>query len=190
MKRVMIALMLAIGIGSVAMSLFGNHGQRLDWEQLNLSDQQAEEVQAIRKTYRDEFQRLRKYDINKVEKKNQLFALRDNMIASMTQVLSVEQRQQAGTMMIEQAEKHINKRLDRLADKLALTAQQQDAMRAVVSTNLVESPVAFLTRSISDTKHRQYVLDQVDQFMPNILSSRQLLEWQKIKDKRTQHLAS
>jgi hypothetical protein len=190
MKQLMIALMLAIGISSVAMSLFGNHGQRLDWDQLNLSDQQTQEVQAIRKTYRDEFQRLRKHDIDTLAKKNQLLELRDTMVASMSQVLSVEQRQQAGEMMIEQAEKRINKRLDRLADKLALTAQQQNAMRAVVSTNLVESPAAFLTSRISNIKQSQYVFDQVNEFMPNILSSRQLLKWQKIKGKRTQDLAS
>ena len=44
MKQLMIALMLSIGIGSVAMSLGGDHGQRLDWDQLNLSSNQIKRV--------------------------------------------------------------------------------------------------------------------------------------------------
>lgn len=190
MKQLMIALMLAIGIGSVGMSLVGDHGQRLDWDQLNLSDQQAQQVKSIRRTYRDDFQRLRKHELDKSERQRQLLLLRDNMIAKMTQVLSADQRQQAGEMMIEQAEKRINKRLDRLADKLALTSQQQDAVRTLVSTNLVESPASLMAASSLEMHHRQSVFEQVDQFMPNILSSMQLAQWQKIKDKRNKNLAS
>ena len=190
MKQLMIALMLAIGISSVAMSFFGSHGQRLNWDQLSLSDQQAQEVQAIQKTYRDEFQRLRKHNTDKLAKESRLLELRDNMTASISQVLSAEQRKQAGEMMIEQAEKRINKRLDRLADKLELTPKQEDIVRSVVNTNLVENPKEFLVSRHSGITHREYVLDQVDQIMSNILSSMQLEQWQKIKDDRMKHITS
>ncbi|CCK77714.1 hypothetical protein OLEAN_C35380 [Oleispira antarctica RB-8] len=190
MKQLMIALMLSIGIGSVAMSLGGDHGQRLDWDQLNLSSNQAQQVQTIRKAYQDEFQRLRKHDISKLDKKSQMLGLRDDMIANLTQVLSEDQRQQASAMMIDQAEKRINKRLDRLADKLALTPKQQDIMRSVVNTNLVENPKALLVTGAAGLDNRAYVFDQVDQIMPDILSSMQLMKWQKIKGNSMKHRTS
>jgi hypothetical protein len=105
-------------------------------------------------------------------------------------VLSAEQRQQARTMMAEQAEKRINKRLDRLARNLALTSKQQHAMRTLVSTNLVQYSKAFLAVNLSGINNRQSMFDQVDEFMPSILSSLQLKQWQKIKDKRIKYLAS
>jgi arginine utilization protein RocB len=190
MKRLMIALMLSIGIVSVAMSVGGDHGQRLDWDQLNLTEQQTQQVQTIRKTYRDDFQRLRQQEIDKLDKKRQLLSLRDIMVANIQQVLSAEQRQQARAMMAEQAEKRINKRLDRLARNLALTSKQQHAMRILVSANLVQNPKAFLAVNLSGINNRQSMFDQVDKFMPNILSSLQLKQWQKIKDKRIRYLAS
>ncbi|MFQ3170162.1 MAG: hypothetical protein ACI9DG_000173 [Oleispira sp.] len=190
MKRLMIALMLSIGIGSVAMSVGGDHGQRLDWDQLNLTDQQTQQVQTIRNTHRDDFQRLRQQEIDKLDKKRQMLSLRDTMLANIQQVLSAEQKQQAKAMMAEQTEKRINKRLDRLARNLALTSKQQHAMRSLVSTNLVQYPKAFWAENLSGTNNRQSMFDQVDELMPNILSSLQLVQWQKIKDKRIKHLAS
>jgi Spy/CpxP family protein refolding chaperone len=190
MKQLMIAVMLSIGIGSVAMSMGGDHGQRLDWDQLDLTEQQTQQVEIIRKTYRDDFQRLRQQEIDKLDKKRQMLSLRDIMVANIHQVLSAEQRQQARTMMAEQAEKRINKRLDRLARNLALTSKQQHAMHTLVSTNLVQYSKAFLAVNLSGINNRQSMFDQVDEFMPSILSSLQLKQWQKIKDKRIKYLAS
>ena len=129
MKQLMIALMLSIGIGSVAMSVGGEHGQRLDWDQLNLSDWQTLKVQAIRKTYREDFQRIRKYEIEALDKKRQMLILRDVMVAHVEQVLSAQQSAQANVMIVEQAEKRINKRLNLLAGKFDLTSKQQVTMR-------------------------------------------------------------
>jgi hypothetical protein len=190
MKQLMIAVMLSIGIGSVAMSVGGDHGQRLDWNQLNLTDQQAVEVQAIRKTYREDFQRIRKYEIESLDKKRQLLVLRDAMVAHVEQVLSAQQRAQAGIMLVEQAEKRISKRLNLLAGKLDLTSKQQVTMRSLVSTNLVQNPTRDLAEGMTLINHRQYMIDQIDQFMPNLLSSVQLVEWQKIKNKHREYLAS
>jgi hypothetical protein len=188
MKRLMVAVMLSIGIGSVAMSLGENHGQQLDWQQLNLTEQQSQQVHTIRSTYHDDFQSLRKYDIDKSEKKHLMLVLRDKMIANMQQVLSAEQRQQASVMMVEQAEKRINKRLDRLAGKLALTSTQQLTMRTLVNTNLVAYQKEFLGGRAIGINNQQSMFDRVDQILPNILSSDQLQQWQKIKYKRINSL--
>jgi Spy/CpxP family protein refolding chaperone len=107
MKQFMIAVMLSIGIGSVAMSVGGEHGQRFDWDQLDLTDRQAIQVQAILKTYREDFQRIRKYEIDALDKKRQMLVLRDAMVANVEQVLSAQQRVQANIMIVEQAEKRI-----------------------------------------------------------------------------------
>ena len=189
MKQLMIAFMLSIGISSVVMS-FGDHGQQLDWDQLNLSALQEQQVKAIRSTYRDDFQRLRKYEIDKSDKKNQMLKLRQKMVADLQALLSVDQQQQASAMMITQMEKRINKRLDRLADKLAMTTDQQETVRLLVSANLKEYQNEVLLGSTFEINQRQYMHEQVDQLMPNILSSDQLAQWQKIQDKRINHLAS
>jgi hypothetical protein len=190
MKQLMIAVMLSIGIGSVAMSVGGEHGQRLDWDQLNLTDQQALQVQAIRKTYQEDFQRVRKYEIEVLDKKRQMLVLRDVMVANVEQILSAPQRAQAGIMIVEQAERRISKRLNLLAGKLDLTSKQQVTMRSLVSTNLVHNPKRDLAGSMTLINHSQYMIDEIDRFMPNILSTAQLVEWQKIKNKHLEYLAS
>jgi hypothetical protein len=190
MKQLMIAVMLSIGIGSVAMSVGGEHGQRLDWDQLNLTDHQALQVQVIRKTYREDFQRVRKYEIEVLDKKRQMLVLRDVMVANVEQILSAQQKAQAGVMIVEQAERRISKRLNLLAGKLDLTSKQQVTMRSLVSTNLVQNPKRDLAESITLINHSQYMIDEIDRFMPNILSTAQLVEWQKIKNKHLEYLAS
>jgi hypothetical protein len=190
MKQLMIAVMLSIGIGSVAMSVGGDHGQHLDWDQLDLTDRQVLEVQAIRKTYREDFQRIRKYEIEALDKKRQMLVLRDAMVAHVEQVLSAQQRAQAGIMIVEQAEKRINQRLNLLAGKLGLTSKQQVTMRSLMGTSLVQNPKRDAVGSLTLINNRQYMIDQIDQFMPNILSSGQLVEWQKIKNKHSEYLAS
>lgn len=190
MKRLMIAFMLSIGISSVVMSLSDHHGQQIDWNQLSLTTQQAQQVKTIRTAYRKEFQILRKYEIDKADKKQQMLVLRQQMIVAIEQVLSSEQKQHASAMMITQMEKRINKRLNRLADKLAMTTEQQEVVRLLVSTNLQAYQDKILLGSTTEIEQRQYMLEQVHQLMPNILSSDQLAQWQKIQGKRLHHLAS
>jgi hypothetical protein len=73
---------------------------------------------------------------------------------------------------------------------LDLTSKQQVTMRSLVSTNLVQNPTRDLAEGMTLINHRQYMIDQIDQFMPNLLSSVQLVEWQKIKNKHREYLAS
>lgn len=190
MKRLMIAVMLSIGIGSVGMSLSGDHGQQLDWDQLNLTDVQSQKIETIRNTYRDDFQRLRKYEIDKLDKKQQMLQLRQTMIVDMQELLSSEQKQQASALLIAKIEKRINKRLNRLADRLAMTDEQQEIVRLLVSTNLHEYKDEILLGTTTEIDQRQFMLEQVKQLMPNLLSSDQLAQWQKIQNKRLDYLAS
>lgn len=184
MKRLMISLMLALGIGSVATSLSSHHGQILDWDQLNLTTQQGQQVESIRNNYRDEFQILRKFALDKLEKKQRMLDLRQKMIADIQQVLSPEQNEQANTMMIKQLEKRINKRLDLLALKLELSSEQQAKVQSLLTTNLVRDKDELYVGRHIKMNQRQYMFDRVDEYMPNILSSVQLEQWQALKNKQ------
>jgi molybdopterin converting factor small subunit len=187
MKRLIISLMLTLGISSVAMALSGHHGKHLDWDKLNLTETQQERIQALREDYREQFQILRKQDTDKPEKKQKMLVLRNNMIAEMQQVLTLEQRQEASTMMLEKMEKRINKRLSRLASKLALTSEQQASIQVFLSAKLAEIKDPLLAASIPTFYDRQRMFDQLDKAMPSILSSDQLAQWQQIKTKREKH---
>ena len=153
MKKLMIALMLSIGIGSVAMAMNGQHGQRLDWDKLNLTANQEEQVQTIRKTYRNEFQSLRKYGIEKAEMKQQMLVLRTNLITSIQNVLTDEQKQQASAQVIEQLEKRMIKRLHLLSGKLALTSDQKQSVEVVLASKLVALKGQLLLFDISNLTH-------------------------------------
>jgi hypothetical protein len=119
-----------------------------------------------------------------------MLELRKKMIAEMQQVLSSEQKQQASSMMVEQMEKRINKRLNRLTSKLALTSDQQASIQALLTAKLAEIKEQLLVGNIPGFHDRQQMFNQLDQVMPNMLSSDQLAQWQKIKDKREKHIAS
>ncbi|NRA23391.1 MAG: hypothetical protein HRU08_02750, partial [Oleispira sp.] len=162
MKRLIISLMLTLGISSVAMALSGHHGKHLDWDKLNLTETQQERIQALREDYREQFQVLRKQDTDKLEKKQKMLVLRNNMIAEMQQVLTLEQRQEASTMMLEKTEKRINKRLSRLASKLALTSEQQASIQVFLSAKLAEIKDPLLAASIPTFYDRQRMFDQLD----------------------------
>lgn len=172
MKRLMITAMLFIGIGSVVMAVGGDHGQQVNWDQLNLTKQQAKEIRSVRKAYRDQFQELRKYAIDKNQKQQQMLLLRQTMLAGFERILSEQQNRKMNKMIIDQQKKRVDKRLGFLADKLALTMEQKQSIHSLVSNNLVR------------IKKEQQIFKQMDKIMTKILSSQQLEKWQKIKGHR------
>lgn len=190
MKQLMIALMLSIGISSVVMSFNGQHGQQVEWDELNLTEVQSQQIDLIQENYRKNFQRLRKHDLEKSDLTNRLLSLREDMVLEIGSLLSVQQKLQASAMVIEKVENRINKRFERLAKKLAMTEQQQATIRKLVNNNLGEHQDEILLGSITEIEQHKYMLEQVNLLMPNILSSEQLAQWKKIKDQRFNYLAS
>lgn len=184
MKRLMITLMLFIGISSVVMAVGGEHGQQVNWDELNLTTQQENEINSIRKEYRDQFQELRKHAIDKNQKKQEMLLLRQTMLAGFERILSEEQNQQMNKMMLDQQKKRVDKRLGYLAGKLALTPEQKQSIHSLVSNNLVDNTSEFLIDDLAKIKKKQQILKQMDQVMTDILSRQQLEKWQKIKGQR------
>lgn len=189
MKRLMITLMLFIGISSVVMAVGGEHGQQVNWDELNLTKQQANEINSIRKEYRDQFQELRKHAIDKNQKKQEMLLLRQTMLAGFERILSEKQNQKMNKMMLDQQKKRVDKRLGYLAGKLALTPQQKQSIHSLVSNNLADNTSEFLIDDLAKIKKKQQILKQMDQVMTDILSRQQLEKWQKIKGQRERNQA-
>jgi len=189
MKNIIITLMLAIGVTSVVMATQGQHGQIVDWDQLNLTDNQEELVQTIRDDYRDQFQLVRKSPFDKAEKSQQYSVLRETLVVKLQTVLTEEQNLKAGNLLIEKMEKRMAKKLDRLTKKLSLTAEQNINLQQALVKKLTPIKNQLMQWDIPSASDRQQLFDQLDQMMPALLSRDQLARWQIIKQNRIQSLA-
>lgn len=189
MKRLTIAIMLSIGISSVAIAMGGKHGQRFDWEELDLTDKQEEQIKEIKEGYRKQFHSLRKSEGDTATKKQNMYQLRQDMIAEVRLVLTPEQQLEASTLIIEKMEKRIAKRMNRLHKKLDLTPEQKESLQQVLSVRLAEVKERLKAGDVPEFSDKQKMFQQLDQVMPTILSTEQLEQWQKVKEKRAKHFA-
>lgn len=126
MNKLIVAVMLCVGLSSVGMALFGSHGQKFDWQALELTQSQQQQIDQIQQAYQAEFQRIRKYQGSKIARNEQMFSLKNEMIANIQNLLSDEQKQQAHQMMAEKLERREAKRLQLQGHKLSLTRHQQE----------------------------------------------------------------
>jgi hypothetical protein len=190
MKRVLTILMLSIAISSVALTVAGKHGQGIDWQSLNLSEQQDAQVQVIRKDYLDRFQTLRNQQLDAELKEHQLLQLREQMVSEVKNILSDEQKLLASEAVVDEMESRINKRLTRVVAELILTSDQEESLKQTLSEkfNLLQKQLSVL--KIPDFNDRQQMFDQLDEVFPQLLSSEQLELWQQMKYKRQLHLQS
>ena len=188
MKRLLTMLMLAIGIGTVALSVTGKHGQGMDWQLLNLTAQQDSQVQIINKEYLDSFQMLRKQELDAEIKEQQLLQLRKQMLVDMKKILTDEQKKIAVDVVASEMESRINKRLNRVMNELILTPDQQENLKQALSDKFDKLQEQSLVRAIPDFNDRQQMFDQLDEVLPEILSSEQSTLWQQIKFKRQLYL--
>jgi hypothetical protein len=180
--------MLAIGVGTVALSVTGKHGQSMDWQLLNLTAKQDSQVQVIHKEYQDSFLVLRKQELNAEIKEQQLLQLRQQMVVNMKKILTDEQKKIAVDVVASEMESRINKRLDRVMNDLILTSDQQDNLKQALSDKFDKLQELSLVLAIPDFNDRQQMFDQLDEVLPEILSSEQSKLWQQIKFKRQLYL--
>jgi hypothetical protein len=188
MKQLLTMLMLAIGIGTVALSVTGKHGQGIDWQLLNLTAQQDIQAQIINKEYQDNFQILRKQELDAEVKEQSLLQLRKEMLVGMKKILTDEQKKIAIDVIANEMEGRINKRLDWVVDDLILTSDQQENLKQALTEKFNELQGLLLVRAIPDFNDRQQMFDQLDEVLPGILSSEQSKLWQQIKFKRQLYL--
>lgn len=190
MKRVLTILMLFIGIGSVALTTAGKHGQGIDWQSLNLTEQQGALVQVIRKDYLERFQSLRNEDLSAENKEQQLVQLRQQMVLEVKEILSDEQQMLASEAVVDEMESRIDKRLARVMNELILTSDQEETLKKTLSEKFNALQEQFLVLEIPDFNDRQQMFDELDEVLPQLLSSEQLELWQQMKYKRQLHLES
>lgn len=189
MKRITIVVMLSIGISSVALAMGGKHGQRFDWKELDLTDKQEEQIKVIKESYRDQFHSLRKSNGDTAAKSQGMYQLRQDMITEVRLILTPEQQLEASTLIIEKMEKRIAKRMKRLNKKLDLTPEQTESLQQVLTVRLAEVKEQLKSGNVPQFSNKQKMFQQLDQIMPTILSTEQLEQWQKLKEKRAKHFA-
>jgi hypothetical protein len=183
MKRVLTILMLAIAISAVACTMAGKHGQGIDWQSLNLTEQQGAQVQVIRKDYLERFQVLKNQELEAESKAMQLLQLREQMVMEVKVILSDEQKLLASEAVVDEMESRINKRLARVMNELTLTSEQEKSLKQILSEKFDALQEQLLVFEIPDFNDRQQMFDQLDEVFPQLLSSEQLERWQEMKYK-------
>ncbi len=128
MNKFIVTAMLCMGLSSVGMALFGSHGQKFDWQALDLSQSQQQQIDQIQQNYQTEFQRIRKYQGSKVNRNEQLFTLKSEMIANIQSLLTAEQKQQASQMMLEKLERRESKRLQLQGHKVSISSREDKSL--------------------------------------------------------------
>lgn len=190
MKRLLTMLMLSIAIGSVALTMTGKHGAGIDWQALNLTELQDAQVQVIRKDYLERFHTLKNQKLDIESKEQQLVQLREQMVTKVKSILSDEQKLLASEAVVDELESRMNKRLTRVINELILTSEQEDSLKYILAEKINQLQEQLLVREIPDFNDRQQMLDQLDEVLPELLSSEQLVLWQQLKYKHQLHLES
>ena len=190
MKRILSILMLLIAISSVALTMVGPHGQGIDWQSLNLTEQQDAQIQVIRKNYLERFQALRNQTLDAESKEQQLLQLREKMVIEVRAILSAEQKLLASETVAEEMESRINKRLTRVVNELILTSEQEKNLKQAIAEKINNLQDQLLVLEIPDFNDRKQMFDQLDEVLPQLLSSEQLQLWQQMKYKHQLHLQS
>lgn len=119
MNKILVMAMLCLGLTASVMALFGPHGQKFDWQALELSQFQQQQIEQIELAYQAEFQRIRKFSGSNESRNEQLLNLRSEMITNIQNLLSVEQKQQASQMMADKLAQRESKRLQLQGRKLS-----------------------------------------------------------------------
>lgn len=119
MKKILVTALLCLGITTSMMALFGSHGQKFDWQALELSQFQQQQIEQIELAYQAEFQRIRKYSASNESRNEQLLDLRSTMINEIQGLLSTEQKQLASAIMAKRMAQRESKRLQLQGRKIS-----------------------------------------------------------------------
>lgn len=187
MKQLLISLMLTIGISSVTFAMMAKHGDGFDWHQLELTDTQKQLVETIRTDYTEQLKVLRMQDLEPTDKKQQIVIYKNEMIAEIKNLLTDKQKQKASEIVVSELKGRIDKRLSFLIQDLNLSTEQEDALKYVLAMQFSELGERQMISEIPDFNDRQQMLDYLDEILPKMLSSAQLVEWEIIKEKRMQY---
>jgi len=190
MKKTIAALVLGLGISSVAFAFGGGHHRgHFDWDELDLTDAQEDQIETIKDGYHDKFHVLKKSEGAREDKRDDFISLRQQMMAEFKSVLTQDQQQEAQGLIFAKVEKRMNKRLDKLGWKLDLTDEQEAQLKTQLETKLLGIKARVEAGDIPSMADRKSMLKEFDAQMKNMLSAEQLREWNELKEKRIQHIA-
>ncbi|WP_420588414.1 hypothetical protein [Bacterioplanoides sp.] len=181
MKKMFIQPLATFAVGaliSVQAMAFGGHQRGIDWEEeLDLTEQQEEQIEAIEDRYQDQFHEMRKDKGQRHERHQQAAALMKQMRQEIQQVLTKEQRAQARNLMTERRHKAMEKRLKKLARKLDMTDEQKSQLKQTLTAQKQQYQWPM------DQEQRQQARATFDSAMAGILTSEQQQQWQAMKAK-------
>ena len=109
------------------------------------------------------------------------------MIAEIKSVLTNEQKQRASDIVIVEMKSRMDKRLSFLLDELSLTKEQEARLKYTLSMRFSELGERELISEIPDFNDRQQMINQLDEILPQMLSTLQLEQWQGVKQKRMEY---
>lgn len=190
MKKTLMTMMLGLSISSMAFAFGGGHHRgHFDWDELDLTDSQEEQIDTIKDNFHAQFRDLRKADGERSEKRDDFVALRKQMMTDIQGVLTPEQQQEARALMVAKVEKRMTKRLKKLSWKLDLTDEQEETLKTQMQGKLAAAKARIEGGEMPTMKDRKTMMQDFDQQMQNILSQEQLAEWNELKEKRIQRMA-
>lgn len=179
MKKSIIQPLAALACGALisAQALaFGGGHRGLDWEEeLNLTEHQEDQIDAIEDRYQDQFHAMRQNKGQRQERHQQVHSLIKQMRAEIQQVLTKEQRAAARKLVAERRQHAMKKRLRKVARKLDMTEEQQTRLQQRVSSDSQNYQWPM------DQEQRQQARQAFDLAMQDVLTGEQQQEWQSMK---------
>jgi len=182
-----------------AMAMAGHHGYRMHHmlDDLDLTDQQEEQIEAIKDNYKEKYKELRRSNDSKGDKESKRSEFKESKQAMMQEMLAVlnddqkavlvEQRKEKIDKMSKKMQKRLDKKLDLNDDQKSqvadLFAKQADAHKNALSVdNLFDRE-----KMKSDfDNHRK----ELNELFAKILDSEQKEDWAKMEkrmDKFSKH---
>lgn len=189
MKKTIATMILGLSISSMAFAFGGQHRGHFDWDRLDLTESQEQQIDQIREDFHDQFRNLRKAEGERNGKKQEFMELRQQMMTDIKAILTPEQKQQARGLMLSKVEKRMNKRLKKLSWKLDLSDEQESSLKEHLSLKMAAVKSRVEQGEVPALKDRGTFLNELDDKMQQILKPEQLAEWQELKQRRMQRMA-
>lgn len=180
MKKLRLPAITSLAVGTLisaqVLAFDGRAERGIAWEdQLELSEQQEAQIEAIEDKYQTQFREMRQSAQEQGAKRQQAGMLMKQMRQEIQQVLTAEQKAQASNLIAERRQHALNQRLKKVARRLQMTADQQQQLRQVMD----EQQAGYLWPV--DREQRSQAREQFDSALEQILTRDQRQQWQAMK---------
>lgn len=205
------AMIFTMLMSMTAMAIAGHHGHRMHdlLDDLDLTDQQEDQIEAIRDNYKDQYKQnykekrkeLRDSDASKADKKAKRAefkeGFKESRQAMMTEMLAVLNDEQKATLVEKRKEKidKMSKKMQkRLGKKLDLNDSQKDQVADLFAKQVTAHKNALSVDSLFDREKMKSDFEghrkELSELFSNILEDEQKEDWAKMEkrmDKFSKH---